>query len=391
MTHYTPKVCIGAICKNEQRFIKFFIDELLKLGFNDFIFVDTGSSDDTVKIINSFNSSRISVVQKKFSNIAFDDFRNALWSLANSQREFDYILVLDIDELLIGTTYNQLVDFLKTNDSSAFYINRFDICSWEKTTLKRLLKNKSGLWTSTVHEHFAFYEKDEVRESILNVIHLSTERIRSKTKFFQYAKLVDDEYKNNKTEFLYFKILDAFSQCDSALLYSLCNEFKSQLYTENNLFTELIIFTLLKFSFLIDDDVLKSELINISINLDCGRAVDRFNVFMSNVSSTNSDHHKKDFDFLTYLGRPTTIVFNFSNVERYIEIDNFFNIAQKSFSHLIYHRLTIKTLTDLTVRVVVVNDLLFYQQYFSGRILSDQIKFAKFCFQNNITRKTYYE
>lgn len=393
MNSTAPKICIAAICKNEERFIKFFIDSLCALGFKDFIFVDTGSTDSTIKIIESFKSDSILIFKEKFDKIAFDDFRNALWTKVLQYSNCDYALVLDVDELLINVTHAEISAFLQKHSHNAFSINRFDICDWEKTTLKRLLKIMPGTWCNCVHEHFQFDKNDELSLSEFNVVHLSTERIRSKNKLKTYSDLVDVEYNNSNMSFLYFKIIDAFSKFESNKLYEMFEEFKSRVATCNNFFNELIIFTLIKFSILNNDALLKNELIDLSSTLNIKDViVDKYNSFITKINSPNVTITKaQNILNISSLGRPTTMCMIFRNVMDVNVIKPFMQCIQDKFPNDVTDIDILSVDDEIMVKISINNDLVFYQKYFGGFILQEQVQFAKLCFYNKITRSVYYE
>ena len=70
------KIVVYAICKNESKFIKRWYDSMKEA---DSIYVlDTGSTDDSVKILKSLG---VNVKTHKFKSFRFDEARNMALSM----------------------------------------------------------------------------------------------------------------------------------------------------------------------------------------------------------------------------------------------------------------------------------------------------------------------
>jgi len=92
------KIAIYAICKNEQHNIVSFLKNTMYA--DTIIITDTGSTDDTVRILEeqSLINSKIVLHKAEFEPFSFSGARN--FCLAQVPEDIDYCLYLDLDERL---------------------------------------------------------------------------------------------------------------------------------------------------------------------------------------------------------------------------------------------------------------------------------------------------
>ena len=89
------KICVYAICKNEEKFIKRWYDSVKRA---DGIYVlDTGSTDNSVKLLKSLG---VTVKQEIINPWRFDVARNK--SLEMIPSTFDVCVCLYLDEVLVS-------------------------------------------------------------------------------------------------------------------------------------------------------------------------------------------------------------------------------------------------------------------------------------------------
>lgn len=89
------KVCVYAICKNEEKFVERFMDSVSEA---DKVFVlDTGSTDNTVKKLEDRGAI---VKTKEIKPWRFDVARNM--SLDMVDLDTDICVCIDLDEVLVG-------------------------------------------------------------------------------------------------------------------------------------------------------------------------------------------------------------------------------------------------------------------------------------------------
>lgn len=110
MSQRPYKICIYAICKNEEQHI---FDWLSSLVGADYICIlDTGSTDQTINIIKSFQSNPtyttpIILAQQTFNPFRFDVARNAARQLIPD--DADICWCLDIDERPVVANWAELI------------------------------------------------------------------------------------------------------------------------------------------------------------------------------------------------------------------------------------------------------------------------------------------
>ena len=112
----TPTLCLNMIVKNESKIITRLFDSVLSI-IDCYCICDTGSNDDTVKIMNEYFSSKGipgKIVTEPFKNFC----HNRNFSLQACLNMSDYVLLMDADMVLEIKNFDKNV--LKTADS--FYI-----------------------------------------------------------------------------------------------------------------------------------------------------------------------------------------------------------------------------------------------------------------------------
>lgn len=112
-----PKVTVLMSCYNAVRWLDEAIDSILNQTFKDFEFViiDDGSTDETLKIINSYarNDDRIVVISKP--NTGLTDSLNVGLQRARGE----WIARLDADDVAFPTRLERQIEFLNNNKEIA--------------------------------------------------------------------------------------------------------------------------------------------------------------------------------------------------------------------------------------------------------------------------------
>lgn len=140
------------IVKNEERYLKECLTNVSDL-VNNIIIVDTGSTDNTIKIAEEFNAK---VYNYDWIN-DFSDARNFSISKAKS----NWILILDADEILDINSRDRLVNFIKnTNqDGCHFLVKNYIDERLDDYTIHyalRLIKNYRGYkFIGRIHEQIS--------------------------------------------------------------------------------------------------------------------------------------------------------------------------------------------------------------------------------------------
>lgn len=91
---YNKTISINIMAYNEERCIERCINSIINLA-DEIIIVDTGSTDNTINILKSFQSEKIKIYFQKWNN-NFSEIRNVMISLSTK----DVIFQIDADEYL---------------------------------------------------------------------------------------------------------------------------------------------------------------------------------------------------------------------------------------------------------------------------------------------------
>ncbi len=190
-------ISVVIIAKNSQRTIRKTLESLK--DFDDVVVYDNGSSDDTIKIAQSF--SNVNLVQGDF--IGFGATKNKAVGFA----KYDWILILDSDEVLDEVLLNTLKT--KTLDKNCVYMLNFNTyykerqikyCGWSGQKIKRVFnKTITKLNDNMVHENII---DNELRIEVLegNVKHYSFSSISQfLEKTNKYSTIFAKENKNKKS------------------------------------------------------------------------------------------------------------------------------------------------------------------------------------------------
>lgn len=152
------KICIYAICKNEEMFVDRFYDSVKDA---DKIFIlDTGSTDNTV---NKFKDKDKVVIKSEVINPwRFDVARNK--SLDMVDEDTDICICIDLDEVLISNWRSILESVWEDNTTRLSYIYNWslDENDYPKVTFySDKIHSRFGYkWTHPVHEVLSFVDND---------------------------------------------------------------------------------------------------------------------------------------------------------------------------------------------------------------------------------------
>ena len=105
------KICLNMIVKNESSIITRLFDSVLPL-INSYCICDTGSTDNTIEIINSYFKNK--EIEGKIVEMPFEDFshnRNYALEQCLNMSNADYILLLDADMVLKINANFDIVNF----------------------------------------------------------------------------------------------------------------------------------------------------------------------------------------------------------------------------------------------------------------------------------------
>ena len=137
-------------CFNGECFLKQSIDSILSSNYNNFelIFFDNCSTDNSIKIAESFNDKRIKIF-KNFSNVNLGEARK----LAVNKSKGELICFLDVDDLICKNTLKKYVNFfnefkydiiyegVEYIDANGNIINSYNPSFDTEIDISKLLKN----------------------------------------------------------------------------------------------------------------------------------------------------------------------------------------------------------------------------------------------------------
>ena len=172
------------LTKNNQASIR---SCLKSLDFADkLIVVDSGSTDQTINIVNQFNTKLIHIAEKDFN---YSKARN----LGLQDTKTDWIFYLDSDEVVSPALKRTIQTILKASPQSqpsAFKIHRHNYIlgrlmkhgGWQKDYLQRLFQTKKlKKWLGPVHEKSIFIGQEGIiKQPIIHYTSLTMNSILAK-------------------------------------------------------------------------------------------------------------------------------------------------------------------------------------------------------------------
>jgi tetratricopeptide (TPR) repeat protein len=165
MNHY--KVVVYAICKNEEKFVKRWVDSMSEA--DDIFVLDTGSKDKTIKKLKKLG---VHVHKKKFKTWRFDSARNE--SLKYVPLDTDICVCTDLDEVFEKGWRKKLENNWQKDTTKARYTYNWSLdennnpkVSFYTEKIHSLKKYK---WTHPVHEVLTFTGTDEKVITIDDII-----------------------------------------------------------------------------------------------------------------------------------------------------------------------------------------------------------------------------
>ncbi len=143
----SPRISLCMIAKNETRFLGKCLS-LAKAAVDEIVLVDTGSTDDTVAIAESFGAT---VVHSPWQ----DDF-SAPRNVALRAATGDWILVLDADEFLQPGASERIRELVESKTVSGYHLRFTNVYGKGRTLgvmMVRLFRNLPGIeYTGVIHE-----------------------------------------------------------------------------------------------------------------------------------------------------------------------------------------------------------------------------------------------
>jgi glycosyltransferase involved in cell wall biosynthesis len=138
----------------------------------DIVVVDSGSTDKTREICESYNC--------RFFFRSFDDYSSQK-NYANSLAKNDIILSLDADECLSAELKKSITNFKNDSDNISVSFNRLNhhcgrpirFCGWYPDRKVRIFNRKFANWKGTIHESISFASNPQSFHLSGNMLHFT--------------------------------------------------------------------------------------------------------------------------------------------------------------------------------------------------------------------------
>ena len=188
------KVCVHAICKNEEKFIERWVNSMKEA---DKIYVlDTGSTDNSVELLEKLG---VKVKKEIINPWRFDTARNI--SLEMLPKDTDICVCTDLDEVFSPGWRMKLEEIWKEDTSRVKYTYNWSFDEYGKpaTTflLNQIHKREGYTWKHPVHEvlYTEELEKEVIQKDIILNHYPDKEKSRS-----NYLNLLEMSVKEDPTD-----------------------------------------------------------------------------------------------------------------------------------------------------------------------------------------------
>lgn len=150
------KICIYAICKDEEKFVDRFMSPIIKeVNPKDIYILDTGSSDNTIELFKKYG---VHIESKTYDKFHFDVARND--SLDLVPLDYDICICLDLDDVIEPNFINQIKKVWQDDTTQLYYDYIYTTDEFNNPLV--VFKNchihsrKNWKWESPVHEYLIY-------------------------------------------------------------------------------------------------------------------------------------------------------------------------------------------------------------------------------------------
>lgn len=191
----TKTICLNMIVKDESHIIEETLDNLVNnLSFDYWVISDTGSSDDTIQIINDFFKKR-KIPGEIFKDEWKDFGYNRTIALQHAFDKTDYIFIFDADDLIHG----------KFILPSPLNKDKYNIAFESPTSYHRsiLISNRmKWKYNGVLHEYIVNIDPVKSEETIVNNDYwIQSRRLGSRNnnplKYHDDANILENAYLND--------------------------------------------------------------------------------------------------------------------------------------------------------------------------------------------------
>ncbi len=191
MNHY--KICVYAICKNEEQFVDRWMDAVSEA--DEVIVTDTGSTDDTVKKLRERGAV---VYEENISPWRFDTARNV--AMDHVPEDADICVSNDLDEVFEPGWRKKLESSWKPDQTRASYLFTFstnpDGTPKKQFTMEKIHARHGYRWVHPVHEVLKYSGEKPEKNGWINGLVLNHYPDLSKPRT-QYLPLLELSVKEN--------------------------------------------------------------------------------------------------------------------------------------------------------------------------------------------------
>ena len=145
-----PKLCLNMIVKNESRVIRRLLESVISI-VDTYCICDTGSTDNTIELIESFFKERNiegRIIQEPFRDFGY----NRTFALKECEKmtDVDYVLLMDADMILTGSMLSIPEVFKKCLLDDVYLLFQGNERFFYKNA--RIVKNKGFSYWGVTHE-----------------------------------------------------------------------------------------------------------------------------------------------------------------------------------------------------------------------------------------------
>lgn len=202
-----PGLTVSMIVKNEEKKLKKCLDSI-KDAADEIVIVDTGSTDDTIKIAEEYKA--------RIFHFGWQNDFSAARNYALSKSTCSWILYIDADEVLPSSSLQELKTLIGKDEAAGFKctVKSIDSQHGRNNSMQyvRLFKYTEGIkFQGKVHEQIvhSLVEKGyTIRESGIEIIHTGYDiaKDEKQKKALRNLPLLLDEYYASKSSYYAFQL-----------------------------------------------------------------------------------------------------------------------------------------------------------------------------------------
>lgn len=161
------KVCVYAICKNEEKFINRWVESMKEA--DEIYVLDTGSTDNSRKLLKKLG---VNVKKKIINPWRFDVARNE--SLKMVPLDADICVCTDIDEVLLPGWRKELEKVWKKKTNRILYTYNWSLDENNNPLVsfytEKIHDRKNYIWTHPIHEVLTYQGKKEYKVTTDSIV-----------------------------------------------------------------------------------------------------------------------------------------------------------------------------------------------------------------------------